>query len=90
MPSLNKKKALGTPCPAEYECDILVIKHKQIGMSITVKYKKRKETPQQNTTTTNPSATTPSTSTVNPAISTVAESVITACFLGTKERLLVP
>ena len=49
-------------------------------MIIAVKYKKRKETLEQNTTTT----------TVNPAISIIDESVITACFLGPKERLLVP
>ena len=71
-------------CLAKGEYDILAIKHKQMEMIIAVKYRKlKKETPQQNTTTT-------TTTTVNPAISTVAESVITACFLGTKERLLVP
>ena len=81
MPSLNKKNAPGTLLPSEHEHAKLIINILTIGMIIAVKYRKlKKETPQQNTTTTR---TTPST--VNPAISIVAESVITACFLGTKE-----
>ena len=78
MPSLNKKNAPGTLLPSEHEHAKLIINILTIGMIIAVKYRKlKKETPQQNTTTTP--------STVNPAISIVAESVITACFLGTKE-----